>query len=100
MKKISYGEFIATQTENIEDASFIGVSVFYNGIPVTQFGGEPCAMYTDEVGYTIEFADDSSVIIPANSGIEVFDEEETELNIDMEYGVKYNDLYIFLSLPF
>lgn len=100
MKKMSYEEFIATQTENIEKAASLSVTVFYKNVNIAQFFGEFWGMGTHESGLIIELENDNSVNIPSNSEIEIYDEDESELNVDMTYNVKCNDLEICIEITF
>lgn len=99
MKEMNYEEFVATQTENIEDSSLLSIAVLYKNTQIVQFFGEFKGMGTHESGFDIDMDNDNSITIPSNSKVEVFDGDET-MDTDIDYSITCNDLQIYIGITF
>lgn len=97
MKKMSYEEFIATQTEIIEKASEVDVEVSYKDIRISGFFGKFDNVKKTNAEFIIELYNDDFITILPESEIEVYEGDETK-GTAAEYIILSGDLRIYIGI--
>lgn len=99
MKKMNYSEFIASEKEVIDKATYLSCFIECGEITICVMSGFPGKLYENESGLTIEFDADNTFTICQDAEIEVNEPSCDDWDCwDREYQVFYKDLVISIAL--